>query len=379
MRASLLIPTVLLTLVPSMSVIAQEPPSRVLRITSEFGEPFSAMNGLIELNDGRLLVSDRREQAVRLVDLAKERLQDAARSGRGPLEFNSPGGFYRMRNGEIRMIDQNLRRHLVFSAQGRPLRTEPFAEASTGGVQFSNAGRDPHELDETGAEYVRPTMSMGRDAARDSGWVLRRRSTGVDSLLRLRLPESVTNSSGAARVTAIKRFAPADGMVTAPDGRIAVVRAEPYRVEWWRGSQRLVQGPVIPYEVLKVTDADRAEAEKARAQVSMPGGIRVTQSDGNGGQKPLDVTSLVPPMQMADTKPAFDPAQLRVDLQGRVWVRRYTAPGANHVYDIFDGEGRRVDRVQLPQDSALAGFGKGAVYVVRTDADELLYLGRITY
>lgn len=378
MRASLLVPTVVLTLVSSPPLFAQEPAPRVLRITSEFGEPFSAMNGLIELTDGRLLVADRKEQAVRVVDLAKARQQDAARTGQGPLEYNSPGGFYRMRNGEIRMIDQTLRRYLVFSAQGRPLRTEPFAEVSSG-VRMSNAGGDPHELDETGAEVVRPTMNMGRDAARDSGWVIRRRGSGVDSLMKLRLPESVTNSAGGARVTAIKRFAPADGMATAADGRIAVVRAEPYRVEWWRAAQRLVQGPVIPFDVLKVTDADRAEAEKARAKVSMPGGVRVMQSDGNGGQKPLDVSSLVPPMQMADTKPAFDPMQLRVDPQGRVWVRRYTAPGADHVYDIFDGEGRRVDRVQLPQDSALAGFGKGAVYVVRSDADELLYLGRITY
>lgn len=378
MRASLLVPTVLLALVPSLPVIAQEPTPRVLRITSEFGEPFSAMNGLIELTDGRLLVSDRREQAVRLVDLAKERLQDAARSGKGPLEYNSPGGFYRMRNGEIRMIDQTLRRYLVFSAQGRPLRTEPFAEVSSG-VRMSNAGGDPHELDETGAEVVRPTMNMGREVASDSGWVIRRYGTSVDSLMKLRLPESVTNSAGGARVTAIKRFSPADGMATAADGRIAVVRAEPYRVEWWRGGQRLAQGPVIPYDALKVTDADRAEAEKARAQVSMPGGIRVMQSDGKGGQKPVDVGSLVPPMQMAETKPAFDPMQLRIDTRGRVWVRRYTAPGADHVYDIFEGEGRRVDRVQLPQDSALAGFGKGVVYVVRTDADELLYLGRITY
>jgi hypothetical protein len=378
MRASLLIPAALLVLVASPPLVAQEPAPRVLRINSEFAEPFSAMNGLIELNDGRLLVADRKEQAVRLVDLAKGRLQDAARSGKGPLEYNSPGSFYRMRNGEIRMIDQTLRRYLVFSVQGRPLRTEPFAEVSTG-ARFSSASGDPHELDETGAEVVRPTMNMGRDVASDSGWVIRRHGSNVDSLMRLRLPESVTNSAGGARVTAIKRFSPSDGVATALDGRIAVVRAEPYRVEWWRAGQRLAQGPVIPYDALKVTDADRAEAEKARAQVSMPGGIRVTQSDGNGGQRPIDVSSLLPPMQMAETKPAFDPMQLRVDTQGRVWVRRYTALGADHVYDIFDGEGRRVDRVQLPKDSALAGFGKGVVYVVRTDADELLYLGRITY
>jgi hypothetical protein len=378
MRASLLLPTALLTLVASSPLRAQEAAPRILRINSEFAEPFSKINGLIELNDGRLLVADRREQAVRLVDLAKGRLQDAARSGKGPLEYNSPGGFYRMRNGEIRMIDQTLRRYLVFSAQGRPLRTEPFAEVSTG-ARLSSASGDPHELDDTGAEVVRPTMNMGREVARDSGWVIRRHGTSVDSLMRLRLPESVTNSAGGARVTAIKRFSPADGAATASDGRIAVVRAEPYRVEWWRAGQRLVQGPVIPYDALKVTDADRAEAEKARAQVTMPGGIRVMQSDGNGGQKPLDVGSLVPPMQMAETKPAFDPMQIRIDLQGRVWVRRYTVPGVDHVYDIFDGEGRRVDRVQLPQDSALAGFGKGVVYVVRTDADELLYLGRISY
>jgi hypothetical protein len=44
------------------------------------------------------------------------------------------------------------------------------------------------------------------------------------------------------------------------------------------------------------------------------------------------------------------------------------------VYDVFDGRGVRIDRVELPARSRVVGFGRGAVYVSERDADDLPHL-----
>ena len=71
----------------------------------------------------------------------------------------------------------------------------------------------------------------------------------------------------------------------------------------------------------------------------------------------------------APTKPPFEPADVTVDLNGRVWVRRtgpFGATGA--VYDVFDGTGTRVDRIELPANGHIVGFGAAAVYVAEQDS-----------
>jgi len=45
-------------------------------------------------------------------------------------------------------------------------------------------------------------------------------------------------------------------------------------------------------------------------------------------------------------------------------------------YDVFDHSGALVKKVSLNPSSRVVGFGKGAVYVVRTDEDDLQYLQR---
>lgn len=62
---------------------------------------------------------------------------------------------------------------------------------------------------------------------------------------------------------------------------------------------------------------------------------------------------------------------------GEVWVLR-TRPAGDKIptYDIFSRTGALVKSVALNPRSRVVGFGKGAVYVVRTDQDDLQYLQR---
>lgn len=62
---------------------------------------------------------------------------------------------------------------------------------------------------------------------------------------------------------------------------------------------------------------------------------------------------------------------------GEVWVLR-TRPAGDKIptYDVFDKTGTLVKKVSLNPSSRVIGFGKGTVYVVRTDDDDLQYLQR---
>jgi hypothetical protein len=60
-----------------------------------------------------------------------------------------------------------------------------------------------------------------------------------------------------------------------------------------------------------------------------------------------------------------------------LWVTRAVANDATAaIADVFDASGSVVRRVSFPATHRVAGFGKGTVYLVRTDDDGLQWLGR---
>ena len=79
--------------------------------------------------------------------------------------------------------------------------------------------------------------------------------------------------------------------------------------------------------------------------------------------------------EFAKVKPPFDPQEIVVGPDARVWVGRYLAANAKQVvYDVFDRRGARVDRVALPARSRVVGFGPSALFVAELDEDDLPHL-----
>jgi hypothetical protein len=368
-----------LAVVPAL-LVAQEPPTRALpRPVDEHPEGVSNVRSLVELSTDRVLVSDAREGVVRLLSFADGSSAEPATRGRGPREYAGPGGLYRMMNGEVWLLDQVQRRYLVFASNGRPVRTESFAARSNGSFNFSSDA-DPHLLDGRGREYEKLRGRI-EDMTGDSAPLVRRRGERLDTLARLRNMETAQGSGEAARVIAMKRFSPSDGFAVNEEGEIALVRADPYRVEWIGSTGRPRRGAALPFTPVRVTEAD-LEAARAAARASMPTGVgmpRIVQTGPDGTQRSVDPSTLVPQIPSATEKPSIDPRRLRVDRAGRLWVGRYVAFDAPELYDIFDANGARIDRVTLPAGSKLAGFGVGRIYVTREDEDGLLFIGRIPY
>lgn len=75
-----------------------------------------------------------------------------------------------------------------------------------------------------------------------------------------------------------------------------------------------------------------------------------------------------------EVKAAFSTAAVSVTDDGTIWVRRYVAAGSIPEYDVFDSRGQRIQTVVLRQNARVAGFGKGVVYVTRSDEYDLQWL-----
>ena len=80
---------------------------------------------------------------------------------------------------------------------------------------------------------------------------------------------------------------------------------------------------------------------------------------GLGGQLPP--LTMISPSDLPDYKPAFAPGSTRVDVDGNLWIRTSQNVDGRPVYDIVNRKGELIDRVQLPANRVLAGFGEGGV------------------
>ena len=117
---------------------------------------------------------------------------------------------------------------------------------------------------------------------------------------------------------------------------------------------------MIDITPLPMTEADkRHHTERARQRGSV--------SIGMAGGTKTDMADMG--LLFAETHAPFSPQDILVSPDGRVWVLRTQPVDVTEiVYDVFDGAGRRVDRVQLPAASHIVGFGTRAV-LVRHDAN----------
>lgn len=205
-----------------------------------------------------------------------------------------------------------------------------------------------------------------------------------------------------------------DEFAVLSDGRVAVVRGRDYHVEFIDGDGKVTVAPKIPFEWKRLSDEDKvafidsvkAQTERAAAAGGNTAAARVGATIGaamGGAAPPVVMTqmrvsgaagsaasgqpmprgattiraaapqvSYINPSELPDYQPAFFGNQARGDMDGNLWVRiippKPVAGGA--VYDVIDGQGALVDRVQIPADRTIVGFGHGGVvYLTYRDGD----------
>jgi hypothetical protein len=170
-------------------------------------------------------------------------------------------------------------------------------------------------------------------------------------------------------------FPPTDAWGVFPDGRVLVVRGATYVPELHLpdGTRRVA--PAIAFPRVPVTAADRA---KLMAETRKQFDAAMKQMSGMapaGAQLPE--FEIVEPQPWQSHKPALTGGRILIDSKGRAWVPALDAGGADERFDLLDANGHLLDAVLLPKGAKLLAFGKDALYITRTDADDLAYITKV--
>ena len=354
---------------------------------AELAEPFTNVRSVRELPSGKVLVSDQQDKVVQLVDLAAGTAVKVGREGQGPGEYSFPGVLLGLPDGTTLLHDLLNRRFLVIGQDGKPgaildLPRPPQSANGGDGPPLPLAGiTDVRGADQQGRIYFQGSpFSAPNQPPLDSVPVLRwdRVRPAFDTVGYVRMPagNAVATARGgnvSVRIGGGKVFTPTELWSVAGDGRIARVMPDPYRVVWMSGPRQVSPGPVQPYTPIRVTEADKELVRETRRK-TRPMIVAI----GPGGRAAPPPNARIPEPEFEETMPPFaGQTAVQVAPEGEVWVLR-TRPAGDKVptYDVFDRTGTLVKKVSLNPDSRVVGFGKGTVYVARTDEDDLQYLQR---
>lgn len=350
------------------------------QLTAAFPEPFSRVVGLRELPDHRVVVADQLGGAVSAVDFATGDLISIGRQGQGPREYGMPGRLYAVGGDTTLMVDFATMRALVLAGDG-VVESVPLTAGT--GLPFIPQGVDGRGRLYSGSVLMARSPDTGMLAMGDSLPITRLDPTtdAVDTVAWMGRTAGGggvsirTGGGGSVRVgSGLQPYAMQDAWTVAPDGRVAIVRAQPYRVEWVANGKRTA-GPEIPYTPVKIGSAEKEEWADGVAGSAMT--IRTVGGEGGGVRAFRPERPNVDEYEWPPAKPPFVSQSVYVTPEGELWVLTSQRAGAKRQrFDVMDGQGRLVRRVELADGRRLVGFGRGTLYTVRRDADDLEWLER---
>lgn len=369
----------LLAVPPFAGALAAQQPISLGEPIAVAAEPRGAVSGLRELPGGGLLVADGVEARLYRLSPDLASAEVVGREGQGPDEYRGPDRLFALPGDSTLMMDLANGRLAVLAADGSIARTEPIARGDgEGGLALVL----PRGADARGGIWFEVREGPGGRPA-DSIEVRRLDpATGEAEAVARLAPPPVKRSTGGGPGNLQERIMPipfgaADGWAVGPGG-LFLVRADPYHVERVAADGSRVAGPAVDWEPVPVRGDDREEWLDALGGGLM---VMVTEENGvaranfrRGGGRPPGIDEQT--FDWPKEKPAFVPDGVSVDPVGRAWVRRHVPAGRPPVYDLFGPDGRRAGQVALPPGRSLAGFGRDAVYLVRTDELDFAWLER---
>lgn len=354
---------------------ALRPPLAVLN------EPFGRVGGVRELADGTVLVGDGAEKRIVVADFRTQSRRQIGRNGNGPGEYSGVGPLHALGTDTTLATDAQARRWLLIEGS-RIVKTIPSddpAMIGTRGVVFGT-DRFGHILASGGELPTSGTKEMGLG---DSALVYltslwNGRADTVAKFRRVQLTYIVFGEAGGRPLRALARpaFFIGEDVALAEDGWLAIVRLDPYRVDWRAPDGRVVRGSAIPYSKVRVSDKEKDFylQRNARARASTPN----LPAELSAAQR---ATALAAMQRQWTDFPDFVPpyAQPSITATGAgvaFLLRTPTAEVPNPVYDVINRRGQLAARLQLAKGERIIATGRGCIYVAAEDEDGLDHLRR---
>lgn len=350
------------------------------------------------LSDGRILVNDPLKNRIRLCDRSIESCSTVQTFTKEQTSFAlipyiADSSLY---------LDPGSRTFVVLDREGKiarvmalphPEEAQPIAAAWTvGAARIDPEGR----LVYRGSTSTSMMMLGGKIRAPvfpDSVPLLRANfdSRKIDTIVQMRVanPVKMTLADDVHGVTTLTAttdpFDKVDQWAMLSDGTIAVVRANDYHVDWIHTDGTRHSADRMRYDWVHLSEADKRQKidsiKQSRPNIVYDTPIDVTFPTQAGPLKGRQVSTLVSLNELSDYESALGNGAVMADQNGRLWIlprnRRSATTGL--VYDIVGKEGSLVDRVRLPKDWALVGFGlDDTVFVARVEKG-VAFLGKTRF
>lgn len=371
------------------TAFAQQVPLRDLpKPAKEIEDPFSLVMSVAELKPGQIVVVDGMETSVTHVDFATSAKRVLGRKGAGPGEYNNPVGVIRLPGDTILVLDAAggggaAIRAVKFLPNFNPGATSNMMVFSTADTTIVQGTMFVDRIGKLYSTSVKLRMGPTGPTPADSMIIVRFDLEATPTFTRLaaiRTPQSGDQERRPEGNKIIVRvpfagLALADAWTLLPDGTIAIIRGKGYTVEFLGRDGKTTAPVAIPYERIKVTEADKkAELDWQREQLnSVMAVIKKTMPPN----LTLDL-AITPPPSWPDEYPPIAAIVAFPTSSGQVWVRRSVPARLDREqWDVIDRSGKLVARWQLPPKTNLVAVGDGAVYTSRRDEDDLRYLQRV--
>jgi hypothetical protein len=347
------------TAVATAVAFQQVPRSIVLRpANATLGEPFISIYSIRELTDGRVLISDNSgDNRVVVADLVSGRVRRVGNVGAGPGEYRQAGKLFALPGDSTLLIDSPDRgRWWLLMHHDSIVRNVPPDLPALRVV-----GGTPSGVDDRGRVLgIRsaPSEKLAHNRIRLQrvAVVGDRNSSKADTIARLRGDEhQVTQGGTRARPFWAQNQlsgSVAEQALIFPDGWIAVVRIEPYRVEWLTPSGSWIRGPEVPWESPRSDAKERAAAfERLKRRI----GDRAKADDGPWADR---------------LAPVRTNSSMIASSDGKLFVlRAQWSKEPDTRYDVFDRAGQRIGQLAMPDSERVVGFGRNSVYISVRDGD----------
>jgi hypothetical protein len=362
---------VLLPLIVALQAQAPVPKVELAKPTLTVDIDFSQIRGVRELNDGRLIVSDRLEQKVVVLTPATAKAETISRIGSGPLEYRLPTGVYPVPGDSSLLMDEGNSRVAVIGPDLKVKRSFVLNLPEIG-YPLTARGRDGN------GRFILaiPAWLHSRGPQKDSVVLVRfdQATNRVDTLAVLKgaTPPPHPEFSPEPRIPMVI-FSPQDVYGVAADGWVAVVRSSDYHLEWRSPDGAWTKGARVPFDQVTVTEAEKMDygkrfTERSNVGGKSPNGMVASSADM---MRPEAVARLVKATTWAEKKGPFTEVAPVMAADGTAWVERSQGMGAAPLYDVFNRKAERVRSVQLPRGRRLIAVGKSTAYLITTDADGL--------
>jgi len=349
-----------------------------LELETSFPEAFSYLSAVRELSHGKLLAADPMSEVLLRLDLESGMVDTLGSQGEGPQEWGQQDRVFPLPADSTLVVDLGNDRLTVVDPEGASVAWIPMYRVTEGArLRYIR----PRFVDSAGFLYL-PGPYDSEGGSPDSSSVVRfDRDGDTETVVAWVWHPERDRSRSARRPMMI----PMDDWAVGADGRVAVVRANGFSVDWYLADGRIVGGPDHDDERFPVGDLEK----EAEMETMSSGAIFTLVMGGVEGEESRQTRRGVPPgaaPEMDDFEWPEELPLLRVEgtlvsPRMEAWVQRMVPAGNVPRVEVFDSTGIRTGFVDLPLGSKLIGFGSGpegeeAAYLVRTDEVGLLWLGR---